>query len=88
MNINGYELVETCGACPEQYDVFFNGEQAGYLRLRHGYFTVAYPYVGGKCVYEATPEGDGIFAEYERERYLTEAIRAIEKERSLTTALT
>lgn len=84
MNINGYELVMTCGGCPEQYDVFFNGEQAGYLRLRHGYFTASYPDVGGKRVYLATPEGDGIFAEHERGKYLTEAIQAIERERSLT----
>lgn len=88
MNIKGYELVQTCGACPEQYDVFLDNEKVGYLRLRHGYFTVSYPYAGGKCVYEAEPDGDGIFAEYEREEYLTEAIQAIDKERFLTTTLT
>jgi len=39
MEINGYKLVLTCGACPEQYDVFKNGQQVGYLRLRHGFFS-------------------------------------------------
>lgn len=33
---------ETCSACPEQYDVHFadTNEYIGYLRLRHGYFSV------------------------------------------------
>jgi hypothetical protein len=44
--------------------------------------------VGGERVYEATPEGDGIFTDYERDKYLTEAIQAIERERSLTTGST
>jgi len=29
-------LNKTCGACPEQYDVFLEGENVGYMRLRHG----------------------------------------------------
>lgn len=76
---NDYELVETCGACPEQYDVLLDGEIVGYLRLRHGYFSVSYPGVGGEEVYRATPDGDGIFESYERNRYLNEAIAAIDK---------
>ena len=36
--INGYRLILTCGACPEQYDVFDGDRQVGYLRLRHGHF--------------------------------------------------
>ncbi len=28
-------LVQTCFACPEQYDAFIGEEKAGYLRLRH-----------------------------------------------------
>lgn len=71
------QLIQTCGACPEQYDAFLNGKQVGYLRLRHGLFYVAYPDASGIRIYEAEPEGDGIFAEHERERYLTEAKLAI-----------
>lgn len=67
------ELVQTCGACPEQYDVFLDGETIGYLRLRHGYFRADYPCCGGETVYEAYPMGDGIFEEDEREHYLNEA---------------
>jgi len=75
--INGYLLRLTCGACPEQYDVFWEGERVGYLRLRHGWFYAATPDVGGKTVYEASPNGDGIFDCDERVKYLTEAIEAI-----------
>jgi hypothetical protein len=70
-------LEETCGACPEQYDAFLDGKQVGYLRLRHGRFRVDYPDCGGETIYEAYPDGDGIFESNEREFYLTEAKKAI-----------
>lgn len=73
-------LIQTCGACPEQYDAFLDGELVGYLRLRHGYFSVEYPDVGGKLIYEATTQGDGIFDEDERVKHLSEAKSAIAKE--------
>ena len=77
MEIKGYTLVKTCDACPEQYDVFRNGKQVGYLRLRHGSFSVAYPDCGHRIIYFAHPEGDGIFEDHEREKYLNAAIDAI-----------
>lgn len=77
VEINGYELKMTCGACPEQYDVFKNGSQVGYLRLRHGYFYASVPGAGGKRVYEAEPKGDGVFKDHERRYYLEEAVNAI-----------
>lgn len=73
MNNIKIELVETCGACPEQYDAYFCGEKVGYLRLRHGHFTVRYPDSQGELIYEAYPNGDGIFESDEREKYLNEA---------------
>lgn len=79
MKINGYDLVETCGACPEQYDVFKGGSQVGYLRLRHGYFRAETPDCGGVTVYSANPEGDGIFEDWERDNHLSLAIEAIDK---------
>lgn len=78
MNINGYVLQQTCGACPEQYDVFKDGKQQGYLRLRHGHFRVDFPDCGGETIYEASPEGGGIFYDHEREFYLTKAVEAIQ----------
>lgn len=73
----GVKLVMTCGACPEQYDAYYNGDQIGYLRLRHGQFTVSYRDVGGKLVYQAEPNGDGLFEPGERRRYLMEAARKL-----------
>ena len=79
MNIKGYELEMTCGACPEQYDVFKDGTQVGYLRLRHGWFYAGVPDCSDNIIYEATPKGDGIFEDDEREMYLNEAIKAIDE---------
>lgn len=77
--INGYQLVRTCYACPEQYDVFFpTGEQLGYLRLRHGSFRANLYDVGGKEVYSTCTEGDGIFVEHERVKHLRNAIQELE----------
>jgi hypothetical protein len=76
--MNGYELELTCGACPEQYDVFKDGQQVAYLRLRHGYFYAAMPDAGGQIVYETDkPNGDGVFEVGERDAFLTEALSAI-----------
>lgn len=78
--IHGYYLQRTCIACPEQYDVFDNKDQlVAYLRLRHGHFSASVPDVGGAVVYEANPEGDGIFMDEERVKYLTEAILAVQE---------
>lgn len=71
------ELRMTCGACPEQYDAFLDGEQVGYLRLRHGRFRVDYPDCGGETVFEAGPRGDGIFDPDERDGFLRQAKLAL-----------
>jgi len=73
------ELVQTCGACPEQYEAFIKNKQVGYLRLRHGVFSVESPDCGGEIIYEATLNGDGIFDEDERDYYLNAAKSAILK---------
>lgn len=78
MNINGYELVETCGACPEQYDVLRNDNIVGYLRLRHGYFSAQLFGPMGTEVYHSHPNGDGIFQCEERDFHLTMAVNAID----------
>ncbi len=73
------KLVMTCGACPEQYDAFLDGEQVGYLRLRHGDFRVDFPDCEGETIYEASPRGDGAFEDGERDYYLRFAVDAIHK---------
>jgi len=82
--INGYRL-ECGGACPEQYSVYRNGREVGYLRLRHGKFT-AEVLVNKKYnqVYRASTKGDGIFEDDERMIYLNEAIKRIDYELNRT----
>lgn len=73
-------LVCTCGAYPEQYDVFDeNKNQVAYYRLRHGYFRVEVPYSGGETIYEAYPKGYGLFQENEKDFFLEEAENAVFK---------
>lgn len=66
MNIKGLSFIKTCSACPEQYDVEYDGKQVGYIRLRYGGLTVEYPDVGGEIIYEASI-GDGWTGEFESE---------------------
>jgi hypothetical protein len=73
----GIVLVKTCSACPEQYDAMMGDRQVGYLRLRGGQFRVDFPECGGETIFRASPKGDGIFEDDEREFYLDAAIRAI-----------
>lgn len=83
--IDGFKLVCTCGACPEQYDVFdAAGTQVGYLRLRHGRFRADYPDCGGETVYTSDTKGDGLFNEDERMPELTKAISALKERISRT----
>lgn len=77
--LNGLEICMTAPACPEQYEIYRGEDRVGYYRLRHGEFTVEYPDCGGELLYEATPNGDGIFDEDERLIYLTKALRLILK---------
>lgn len=76
LTILNCKLVLTCGACPEQYDVFYNDTEIGYLRLRHGRFYAEYV-PNNEIVYVDFPIGDGIFEEGEREEQLTKAIKAL-----------
>lgn len=78
MKIKDYELVQTCSACPEQYDVFKDGKIVGYLRLRHGSFRADVPDCGGKTVYTSNTKGDGCFEPEEKELELNNAIEAID----------
>lgn len=63
--------------CPEQYNVYLDGEEIAYLRLRHGHFTAEMP-IGGVLVYAAHPKGDGCFEDDERDWYIQNAIHSIE----------
>lgn len=77
ITIGRCRLVLTCCACPEQYDVYHGDDQIGYLRLRWGCFRADHR--GEKVYYSEEPNGDGIFDDDERARFLSEAVAAIEK---------
>jgi hypothetical protein len=83
MKIKDLHFVQTCSACPEQYDVFDKeGAQVGYVRLRWGNLTCEYPDCGGIVVYE-TSFNDGLqgcFAnEDDRQLFLEEIANAIHR---------
>jgi hypothetical protein len=77
--IEGFRLVCTSPACPEQYEVLDGERQVGYLRLRHGRFRADCPDCGGETVYSSNTKGDGVFDEEEREREITAAITRIKE---------
>ena len=70
------ELHQTCSASPEQYDMYVNGENIGYFRIRHGYFTVEY-LLNGAQVFGSGIKGDGEFDSEERDFFLKEGIKAV-----------
>ena len=81
MKIKGLSFVRTCEASLEQYDVYKDGKQVGYVRLRWGGLTCYCPDYGGDIVYEATI-GDGEWtgsftSEPERLKHLKKMAKAI-----------
>lgn len=74
MNI---KLKELCGGCPEDYDVFLDGEHVGYLRLRHGTFRAWTPQLEEMIWQTNSPSGDGVFQDDERDGFLRKGIMAI-----------
>jgi len=55
--------------------MFLRTENKAYYQLRHGKFTVETPDWGGRIVYEAYPNGDGMFDADERLVLITSALR-------------
>lgn len=81
VEIDEFKLVLTSWACPEQYNAYLSDRQVGYLRLRHGYFSVDVPTPMSKRVFASIESiGDGQFHKSEREFFLREAINAIRRE--------
>jgi hypothetical protein len=77
----GLTWKRTCEACPEQYDIFKEGVQVGYFRLRHGHLTVTCPGVMDECVYASSDfQGDGDFLrDKERKKHQRKAEKKIRK---------
>lgn len=79
-SVNGvdYRFVQTCGACPEQYDVFKNDVQVAYLRVRHGGFRADLRNSRGPTVFRCDVDGDGEFDEGEFDLYVPMAMQLVE----------
>jgi len=80
MIIQKLYFIETCGACPEQYDVFKGGRQVGYVRLRRGTITCDFPDGKGDTIYSHSFEDGwkGCFdSSEERDTYLNKIATAI-----------
>lgn len=80
-----FYFLNTCYACPEQYDVYrSNGELCGYVRLRWGTLRADYPNVEGDSIYNYNFEDDfkGCFdSDEERNKYIQEI--AIEYQKTI-----
>jgi hypothetical protein len=72
-----FKLIESCGGCPQVFDIYYNDEYVGYMQLRHGYFRVVYSKTD-EVVYEGEPpNSDGIFDWDVRDLYLNRGCQAI-----------
>ena len=71
MKIKGLDFYKTCTACPEQYDVMYDDQPAGYVRLRYGGLRVDYPECMDETIYTANVGGEwtGSFESDEQRQY-------------------
>jgi hypothetical protein len=74
------------GMCPEQYDVFLNGQEVAYIRHRHGITEVDVPLWNRIAEFEDAV-GDGWYEDDEREEMLDKACRIIAQELKLDVPL-
>ena len=74
MTIKGLNFIQTCEACPEQYDVVDdNRNQVGYVRLRWGCLRCDYPDVGKETIYSTSFDDERMGysdSQEQREHYL------------------
>lgn len=61
----GVLFFQTCMACPEQYDAWYEDKQIGYVRLRRGGLRCDYPDVSGETIYTANISDDGFLGCFE-----------------------
>lgn len=70
-HLHGVTFREIGPISPEQYEVYYNGQEIGYVRYRFGYLTAEFPTVGAWCIFEkklATQSGQ--MTDQERGKWL------------------
>jgi len=73
MEKNKLKFEQTCGSCPEQYNIYSEDKLVAYVRLRWGFLSVEMPDVNGEQVYSHNfrSEWMGNFRnQIEREEYI------------------
>lgn len=71
IELSGFIFVEMGPESPEQYDVFYKGQQVGYVRYRFGNLTVEYPDAGMERAFERELDHQtGQMTDIERGRWL------------------
>ena len=78
MIYSNVEFIQTCSACPEQYDIVVkvDGRTKGYIHLRYGSLTVEY---NGKPIYhyEFPDKWKGCFNGQDERTYFLNKIKSI-----------
>lgn len=85
ITIGKFIFNKTCEAWPEQYDVYKDGKQIAYIRLRLGNLTVRVPDVDGKLIYHKN-FGENSMKGYfntqdERMKYLTKIAKILKEKK-------
>lgn len=75
--LNGYDLVLTSFAFPEQFDVLKDGVSKYYIRVRHGVLRMD-DEISGNTLLTQDIQGDGTFSHSERMPLLVKLLRLIQ----------
>jgi hypothetical protein len=73
----GLTVTLTSESVPEQYEITRNGAASGYIRVRWGGLSVAYPEAGDEGLYDGSVDGFGGFTDHEREAKMLLALGLI-----------
>jgi hypothetical protein len=67
-------FLNTCAGYPEQYDIYLDGKQIGYFRMRHGSYSVTCPDVLGKSVLRVSTGDNFGHGEFDTEEERSEGL--------------
>jgi hypothetical protein len=74
--IDGFKVKQTCLACPEQYDFYFDDIKVGYLRLRNGNLKVEFK---DEIILVKKIGETSVFSSDERVKELDNAVKLIKE---------
>jgi len=75
-----YTMVKSCSECPEQYEMFYKGKRAGYIRVRFSIFILQYPdALGSLLIHDDSISGYGSFTDNERHEALNLSVKIVDR---------